>query len=94
MVQPVTEVAAPGSLQAWRGQQARYDIIGKVSYAYEVNEATANSAFHWNACTRLNQLFAGHGTLKDYRFTQQRTRLKTDLQVHKYPIEKPCILAC
>lgn len=97
MVQPITEVAAPevaapGSLQAWREQQVRYDIIGNVSYAYEVNEATANSAFYWNACTRLNQLFAGHDTLNDYRFTEQRTRLKTDSQVHKYAIKNPAYL--
>ncbi|KAL3155542.1 hypothetical protein ABBQ38_011094 [Trebouxia sp. C0009 RCD-2024] len=66
-------------IAAWRAQHARYDKIGNVSYAYEVNEATATSAFYWNACTRLNQLFAGHDTLQDYRFT--RAGLTPDSQV-------------
>ncbi len=64
-----------GMLQAWRAQAKRYNIVGAYSYVYEVNEAVANSALYCNACSRLNQLFEDHGSLKKYRFTEQRTRV-------------------
>lgn len=64
------------------GTRTTYDIIVLHSYAYEVNEAVATSALYWNACLRLNQLFAKCGSLSNFRFTMQRTNLwTTDSQV-------------
>ena len=71
-------------LQALRAAGVRYNIIGLHSYAYEVNEAVASSALYWNACLRLNQLFAEHASLKSFRFTEERTSAKTDSQVTSY----------
>ena len=74
-------------LQALRAAGSRYNIIGLHSYAYEVNEAGASSALYWNACLRLNQLFAEHGSLKSFQFTKQRTTAKTDSQVISYTVK-------
>ncbi len=72
-----------GVLQAWRAQGKRYNIIGNVSY-FEVNGEVASSALYWNACTCLNQLFTDHDTLKEQRFTRQRTSEETDTEVKSW----------
>lgn len=76
-----------GLLQALGAAGKRYNIIGLHSYAYEVNEAVATSALYWNACLWLNQLFAARDSLKGFRFTEQRTSAKTDLQVKAYTLK-------
>lgn len=77
-------------LQDLRAQRTTYDIIGLHSYAYEVNEAVATSALYWNACLRLNQLFAKHGSsLSNFRFTMQCTNLySTDSHVKPASCER------